>query len=165
MVVTEGDPAEPSVTHSEQRKGALYMCSYEEEVEAMMMATEWIANHCQTSHNVTICTDSQSLCLALQSFNQETDNIRANLKDHEGAITIQWIPGHSGIPGNDLADAEAKNAADLMAPGRAISYRSACMQIWRTFQDETTHKTIKEVYSKYDTNKEKTITLRKDQVC
>ena len=77
--------------------------------------------------------DSQSLGLAMQSFNKETDSIRENLRYQEGIVTIQLIPGHSGIPGNDRADTEAKNAADLMAPGEAITYRSAWMQIRQIF--------------------------------
>ena len=60
MVITENDPENYTLIDTIPKRGALCTCSYEEE----------------------ICTDSQSLFLALQSLNPETDEIRFNLKDH-----------------------------------------------------------------------------------
>ena len=163
FVVTEGDPESPNVLSSVEKKGALYTCSYEEEVEAMKMAATWIDQHCEREESIQICTDSQSLCMALQSYNPETDPIRETLQGHRGPIHIQWIPGHSNIPGNERADAAAKSAAEMLGPGRAITLRSAKMQIWKTFQDEITHKVMAQVYSGYDKEKEQ-MANRKDQV-
>ena len=103
-VITEGDPEAPNELHTIEKKGALFTCSYEEEVEAMKEAAVWISENCDRQTKVMICTDSQSLCMAMKSLNPETDGIREALQHHSGSIIKQWIPGHSNIPGNDLAD-------------------------------------------------------------
>ena len=140
MVAMDGDLEMTNVLHTIERKGALYTCSYEEEIEAMKMTAKWITENCERDDNILICTDCQSQCMALRSYNKETDAIRKTLKHHEGKIIIQWIPGHSNIPGNDLANIAAKNATGLMEQGWAISLHSACMQIRSTFTDKTTGK-------------------------
>ena len=62
-------------------------CSYEQEVEAVKMASTWIRENCQKEETIMICTDSQSLCMALQSCNPETDPIREILQGHQ-------VPSH-----------------------------------------------------------------------
>ena len=164
MVATEGDPEDPQVLDTIERKGALYTCSYEEEVEAMKAASEWIVENCEEEERILICTDCQSLCMALRSYNPETDAIRETLQWHQGTVTIQWIPGHSNVPGNELADAAAKNATTLMPETRPITLRSAKMQIKQTFKDEIKHERTKQVYSAYDKETEREVKSRKDQV-
>ena len=102
--------------------------------------------------------------MAFVSHNTETDAIRAPVCNHEGHITIQWIPGHLGTPGNDIADSEAKKATDLNESPRKIKSRSAQMMIKKTFQDEIKHQRIKTVYSKINKEAEKLINNRNDQV-
>ena len=76
---------------------------------------------------------SQSLCIALQSYNPETDPTREILQRHEGRIDIQWIPSHSNIPGNKMADRVAREAASMLEAERPITLQSARMHIWRAF--------------------------------
>ena len=164
VVVTEGDPASPTTIHNIQRKGAPFTCSYEEEVDAMIAATEWIRDNITDGSSTMICTDSQSLCQALQAFNIETEIIRKNASDCSGSIVLQWIPGHSAIPGNDLADEEAKKATELTTDKRAVSFRSACTMIKRTYRDQSSHTRTDKVYRYFSKEKEKDITTRADQV-
>ena len=128
------------------------MCSYEEEVQAMLQATAWITQKCTGEESVLIWTDSQSLCMALDTHNPETEKVRHNLRNHTGRITIQWIPGH--------ADNQGKDAANLMEETRPITYRSACMMANQIFKDTIMHLCIKETYHKYDNAKEREVKTR-----
>ena len=73
-----------------------------------------------------ICTDSQSLSMAMKSLNPETDGIREALQHHSGSIVIQWIPGHSNIPGNNLADDAAKKG-NKSTGGAKTSHLPQCL--------------------------------------
>ena len=89
-------------------KGALFTCSYEEKVQVMKEAAKWIQDNCSGNEKILICTDCLSLCMALQNHNPETDDISYHLQDHSGPVMVQWIPGHAGVPGNELVDEAAK---------------------------------------------------------
>ena len=62
---------------------------------------------------VLICTDSKSLCDALISSHPRTSSILNFINSILSSVFIQWIPGHSAIPGNDLADKAAKEATSI----------------------------------------------------
>jgi len=51
-------------------------------------------------------------------------------------IHVQWIPSHIGLPGNTLADSEAKRGSSLSQSFAPIDLASAKVQIWRTGQQE-----------------------------
>ncbi|XP_076398139.1 uncharacterized protein LOC105664064 [Megachile rotundata] len=89
---------------------------------ALEMALSYVYNHQQGSY--VICTDSLSLVQALirpgvKPFtNIHLINIKNTLRlikeeSPDVGITFMWIPSHKGIPGNELADSEAKTAAHL----------------------------------------------------
>ena len=163
-VITTGDPESMEVITTLEARGADFTCSYEEELEAMKMAAQWITENSEEQETIMVCTDSQSLCLALQSYNPETDVIREMLQNYEGSVVIQWIPGHSKIPGNDAADLAAKNASNQMEDGRPITLRSANMQIRDTFKDKIEHERTQKIYSEYNVDREREIESRQDQV-
>ena len=60
-----------------------------------------------------ICSDSQSLLLSIDSLNPDTQEIRNILESLHGRTYLHWIPGHINIPGNEIADKAAKEAAQL----------------------------------------------------
>ena len=108
-VVTRGSPLQPDVVTIIKTKGRTFTSSYEEEAAAMESGLSWTltnANH----HSITVlfCTDSKSLCEALISSHPRTFSIHNSINSILSSIFIQWIPGQSAIPGNDLADKAAK---------------------------------------------------------
>ena len=62
VVVTQGDPACPTVLETLRRKGSDLTSSYGEKQSAMQLGLEWIAENCTAEAKVGIATDSQSLC-------------------------------------------------------------------------------------------------------
>ena len=96
------------------RKAAGKWCSsYTAEVTALRMAVEFIREGKPTT--ALIGTDSQALVRALENdkatMNNEVEELKRELTSvEETTITIQWIPGHVGIEGNEWADREANEA-------------------------------------------------------
>ena len=81
---------------------------------------------------VTVVTDSKSLCDALLGYGHETKDLRRRLIETVVDVSIQWVPGHSGIEGNKLADAAAKQATLLQQEPTDITLGSACARIRAT---------------------------------
>ena len=80
-----------------------------------------------------VFTDSQSLCSALLHTSPGLDTLKEALVSLINPLTIQWIPGHSKIPGNELADEAAKAATNLPDAGRGSAYSGICSKIRATF--------------------------------
>ena len=165
VVITKGTAESPEVIHTIRRKGANYTSSYEEEVDGMLTAAVWISLFCQKDASILICTDSQSLCMALDSYNVETSPIRSALHNRTKPVTIQWIPGHSEVPGNDLADAAAKAGTELQGASRPTSYRASCMMVKKSVPNVIQDRLVREVYKCFSLERDKEELLtRKDQV-
>ena len=164
-VITVGDPESPRCIDEIKQKGAPYTSSYEEEHFAMRSALEWIVEHGEDYSSVLICTDSQSLCKALLGHGTDTDELKLLLAACNPSISIQWIPGHSDIPGNELADQSAKDAAKLSGTGRGVSYRGIVPAINSTISDPAiSHIRTRNVYKEYTKTREKEISSRKEKV-
>ena len=114
---------------------------------------------------VAIITDSQSLCLALLGDGFELDILRSRLRSYAHRIIIQWVPGHQDIPGNELADVVAKEAAELRLEQYAPTwFHSAAARIKATRKDPApSHPRIKAVYEFYSKEKEEEVQSRSDQ--
>ena len=143
-------------------KGSFYTCSYEEECTAMNLAVDWLIENNSTL--TTIITDSQSLCEALLGYSPDLDDLRTKLRGLRHIVNIQWVPGHSEIVGNELADQAAKQATLLESAAQPISYNSICTQINMMTRDPPiAHERSREVYGSISAKKEREITSRADQ--
>ena len=167
-VVTRGSPLQPDVVTTIKTKGRTFTSSYEEEAAAMKTALSWTltnANH----HSITVlfCTDSKSLCEALISSHPRTFSIHNSINSISSSILIQWIPGHSAIPGKDIADKAAKEAttidSDTILP---ISLSSSIQVINETIRDAPPiHERVASVYKHRRVSRDaKLINNRKDDV-
>ena len=71
--------------------------------------------------NVVILSDSRSGIMALENHHSRSYSFLTNqiknlahiLLDSEVNLTIQWVPSHVGVPGNEMADGLAREAHNL----------------------------------------------------
>ena len=83
------------------------------EIFALQKATK---NHASNNKPVIIFTDSQASLALLsnhqpKTYKQSIHAIQQTLSKAKSKIHIHWVPGHSGIKGNEIADQLAKEAA------------------------------------------------------
>ena len=183
IVVTTGDPAHPIVTETIHIRGATITCSFEEECRAMWRAIDWLVTNAPGIQSAAVFTDSQSLCVALEGTHQGIAPLREAISSlsRSIALSIQWIPGHCNIPGNDLADAAAKAAAKAAitpmsdaasripnevtcGTSAGITFSAICARIRAATRDPPpSHPRTKEVYSKMTPSREALVRTRADQ--
>ena len=125
-------------------------CSYKTEIKALKISLEEIENlltkgEMKEKEHLTIYSDSLSAIQRLERCHshheKDLNEIQLRLKTLQekniGPITLQWIPGHCGVDGNERADQLAKEACLLDQSETEVDYASAksvihlhCQQEW-----------------------------------
>lgn len=127
----------PELDHQEKIKLSDMSSVYTAESFAVIKALEYSINNIRHD-KILICTDSQSLIKALQSPPYDKIGILGLnilqllhiLKLRNKVVELVWIPGHSGIPGNEKVDILAKEAArsnDIKY--NFVSWSDACIAL------------------------------------
>jgi len=75
------------------------------------MAVRWAT--ASSLDKVLICSNSQSLLCAIASGADSAVDIINLIQQSPTDIHIRWVPGHCGIPSNELADQHAKQVAAI----------------------------------------------------
>ena len=155
-VITTGSARNPVELETIQKRGGTYTSSFQEEMDALWLALEWMTEYQFT--DTVICTDSQSLLRAIANLTVDTADIRKALDNMRGTTYLHWVPGHSKIPGNELADMAAKEATKIEGTPTAVSFSSAKSVIRRLIKDpDPSHHIVKLTYKKLQMKKEKLI--------
>ena len=99
---------------------------FQTEIYALSKAAERMLHNDTQNKTIKIFVDSQAALLALDKYIitdksvQTCKNNINNLANNNNRISLNWIPGHEGFMGNEVADRLAKRGADLEAPDGQI---------------------------------------------
>ena len=136
-----------------QRAGAALTCSFRTEIQALRLAVNGIIERTPTS--AIVYTDSQSAVKALESGRITTDLEVEELKrelweaSDKTEVSIQWIPAHIGIPGNEVADAMALTAREMNREDRPVDMGTMkCMIQRKNGMPKPQDARIKRVYER-----------------
>ena len=110
-----GPASSPVELEVSQAKGSSLTTSYKEEDRALNLGLEWVASR-QECATVAFCTDSLSLLQAIENLNPTTTQVRQRMEELNSFLNLLYVPGHKDVPGNELADKWAKDAANLPGP-------------------------------------------------
>ena len=109
--------------------------NYDAEIQGLISAIEKIHQHFGSGQgepsDIVIFTDSMSALKALHSLEPShlgidtlALNINNLLTSYDIQLTLQWIPGHCDLQGNERADRLAKEGARKEQPDNPSSYNN-----------------------------------------
>lgn len=102
---------------------AVRLTDYSSSTQAELTAIQIALRHAHTSHNhnVLIHTDSMAAITSLHAQHCENSQLldgiittAAAIQDMGRLVTVNWIPSHVGISGNEAADALAQQGAQAL---------------------------------------------------
>ena len=99
-----------------------FITVFQAEITAISMAATYMISRDVTNKFVQFYIDSQSAIKALKSYLVFTKCVCEckrilNKLSEQNTVCLNWIPGHEGQLGNEIADRLAKRGADLQTEG------------------------------------------------
>ena len=138
----------PDGTSSDFSDACGRTCSnFEAEISALISATELTHQHfeLQTHQptNVVFFSDSKATLEALENLSTNSNRdiqklahvIDNLLTSYDIQVTLQWVPGHADIRGNDHADRLAKQGAGKEQPDKLCSYTTTRQVLRNNFRE------------------------------
>ena len=121
------------------------LCSnFRAEVQAISTAAEFLTECGKRLDHIVIFTDSISTLQALNSADpdQMIQHLQSSL-DRLSALTqeltLQWVPAHVGVAGNEEADRLAKAGSQLPQPQHPATYMEMKTLLRSCFKTQKTH--------------------------
>ena len=128
-----------------------YYTNFEGEIEAIRIALTQLKNFVNHFQKAVIFCDSRAAIEAIAKLHDPKTNRVKNVQDeinslqqNNKSITIQWIPSHCGLNGNERADLLAKKGTTIMQIRKyKISYLGIKRIINYKFKEEYCRKLTK----------------------
>ena len=95
-----------------------------------------------TANSVVVFTDSLSALQAMEEgdLNDELSKVLHTAEKlrstHQMKLVLQWIPGHTGIYGNERADILAKKGSQTTQPSKPVTLQTAKQKMNQTYKRE-----------------------------
>ena len=155
-VICEGSIDDLVVIDTLRARGAAVCSSFDSEVCALGLAVGWLLDKGLANQRCLICSDSQAALAALDNrltgSSSDMGAVRQRLRLVRCSVFFQWVPGHCGLLGNELADQAAREAATDRSgryPPLPVSFASAKAFVRRAIRDSPLERPlVKEVYSR-----------------
>nr|KAG5697608.1 hypothetical protein BaRGS_001033 [Batillaria attramentaria] len=114
--------------------------NYRAESTALLHAARALSKSDNPPPKIVFFTDCKSLLQGLQNPKSEQllNTIKKTLQDlsRRSTITLQWIPSHCGIIGNEKADALSKAGSKMQQFNHPVTYREAKIIIHNNFRTQ-----------------------------
>ncbi|KAJ8063433.1 hypothetical protein OCU04_008652 [Sclerotinia nivalis] len=136
--------ASDQVLHKETLNIGVNQLVYNGELLGVTRAIEYASSIAQSGQKFKIYSDNQAGLYRLKTPSDapgQTCQIRAikateTLIRKGAEISLNWVPGHTSVEGNELADALAKEATRLRSSSNETSFASLGMDIKRTKSED-----------------------------
>ena len=113
--------------------------NYRAEASAILFAAKTLNHSEHISDSTVILTDCKSVLQSLMSSEENQilrdTNCELHSLQQKTSLTLQWIPSHCGIAGNEKADKLSKSGSTMNQESNPVNYKEAKTIIKSTFQE------------------------------
>jgi ribonuclease HI len=158
VIITKGGFTADDIVEQISAPAGKWSSSTQAEILAIKIAAKWLKENISSWQTVKICSDSQAAIMAINKKGMVEPLVHATnallgeiitQKGNNEAVTLVWIPGHSGLEGNERADLLAKEGGTMSQEGLPCSHGSACamLKLEAKRRNPMTHERSRRVYA------------------